>query len=112
MDEVGYTGSEPTPGAEGDLPASGDVPVGPDAGVNDDLPEHTDVPEVEPMSDDELDELSMDVDLAAGEADAIGRLVQPDEGAHTDVEGAEVALDAGASGGGLSAEEAAMHLEP
>jgi hypothetical protein len=40
----------------------------------------------------------------------VGRLVQPDEGGVADAESDEVAYDAGASGGGASAEEAAMHL--
>jgi hypothetical protein len=39
----------------------------------------------------------------------VGRLVQPDQGAHEDTEADEVAVDAGPSGGGASAEEAAMH---
>lgn len=112
LDDVGYTGADPVQGAEGDLPAAGDVPVDFDAGVNDDLPEHTDVPDVVPVGADELAELTDDTGLLPSEADAIGRLVQPDEGAHGDVEGTEIAVDAGAAGGGLSAEEAAMHLEP
>lgn len=40
---------------------------------------------------------------------SIGRLVEPDEGAHTDDEPDAVATDAGAAGGGASAEELAMH---
>ena len=39
----------------------------------------------------------------------VGRLVQPDEGAHEDTDADEVAADAGPAGGGASAEEAAMH---
>jgi hypothetical protein len=39
----------------------------------------------------------------------VGRLVQPDEGAHTDLEPDNVAYDAGAAGGGASAEELAVH---
>jgi hypothetical protein len=39
----------------------------------------------------------------------VGRLVQPDQGSLEDAEPDEVAMDAGASGGGASAEEAAMH---
>lgn len=41
----------------------------------------------------------------------VGRLVQPDEGAHTDTEADLVATDSGDTAG-LSAEEAALHLEP
>ncbi|MDX6217194.1 MAG: hypothetical protein QOG99_2778 [Frankiales bacterium] len=40
----------------------------------------------------------------------VGRLVAPDEGAHTDTEPDLVARDSG-DGSGLSAEEAALHLE-
>ncbi|HEX5540300.1 MAG TPA: DUF5709 domain-containing protein [Micromonospora sp.] len=43
---------------------------------------------------------------------SIGRLVEPDEGAHTDAETDSVAFDAGASGGGASAEELAIHETP
>ncbi|MBQ1046631.1 MULTISPECIES: DUF5709 domain-containing protein [unclassified Micromonospora] len=39
----------------------------------------------------------------------VGRLVEPDEGAHTDQETDNVAYDAGAAGGGASAEELAVH---
>jgi uncharacterized protein DUF5709 len=42
----------------------------------------------------------------------VGRLVAPDEGAHQDDEKDEVAFDAGAAGGGASAEELAMHTVP
>jgi hypothetical protein len=39
----------------------------------------------------------------------IGRLVEPDEGAHEDTEPDLVARDEGAAGGGATAEELAMH---
>jgi hypothetical protein len=39
----------------------------------------------------------------------IGRLVEPDEGAHLDREADAVAWDAGAAGGGPTAEELAIH---
>ncbi|MFY1633923.1 DUF5709 domain-containing protein [Solwaraspora sp. WMMB335] len=38
----------------------------------------------------------------------VGRLVEPDEGAHVDAEPDSVAMDAGAAGGGASAEELAV----
>jgi hypothetical protein len=41
--------------------------------------------------------------------DPVGRLVEPDEGAHPDEEPDAIAYDAGAAGGGPSAEELAMH---
>jgi len=42
----------------------------------------------------------------------IGRLVEPDEGAHSDVDSDLIATDVGTDLGGYSAEESAMHLEP
>lgn len=42
----------------------------------------------------------------------VGRIVEPDEGAHTDEEKDAVGLDAGGDIPGLSAEESAMHVEP
>jgi hypothetical protein len=42
----------------------------------------------------------------------VGRLVQPDEGAHSDVDAEEYAQDVGTDTGGFSAEERAMHIEP
>ncbi|HEX6967334.1 MAG TPA: DUF5709 domain-containing protein [Micromonosporaceae bacterium] len=39
----------------------------------------------------------------------IGRLLEPDAGAHTDEETDSIAVDAGAAGGGASAEEMAIH---
>ncbi|MEU3453139.1 DUF5709 domain-containing protein [Micromonospora sp. NPDC006766] len=39
----------------------------------------------------------------------VGRLVEPDEGAHTDQEVDNIGYDAGAAGGGATAEELAVH---
>jgi Family of unknown function (DUF5709) len=44
--------------------------------------------------------------------DPVGRLVEPDEGAHPDEEADAIAYDADAAGGGPSAEELAMHETP
>jgi hypothetical protein len=49
------------------------------------------------------------VDPEAGESRA-GRLVAPDEGAHTDTTKEEIARDVGVDGGAAGAEEAAVHL--
>jgi hypothetical protein len=49
------------------------------------------------------------LDDQVGDARA-GRLVAPDEGAHTDTEKDVVAEDVGIDGGAASAEEAAMHI--
>ena len=50
-------------------------------------------------------------DIAERDDPGVGRLVQPDEGAHSDLESEEVAelVD---DREGLTAEEAAIHLEP
>jgi hypothetical protein len=42
----------------------------------------------------------------------VGRLVEPDEGAHPDEEAEAIARDAGVAGGGPSAEEEAVHEIP
>jgi len=51
-------------------------------------------------------------DQGLGPGRPVGRLVQPDEGAHSDDEPDAVAFDAGPAGGGASAEELAMHEVP
>ena len=66
---------------------------------------------------DRFDSLGEDVaaeDLVrpGGDETEVGRLVEPDEGAHTDTEKDVVASDVGSDAGNLSAEEAAMHMEP
>jgi hypothetical protein len=50
-------------------------------------------------------------DDPVGPGQDAGRLVEPDEGAHTDTEKDVVARDVGLDGGDLSAEEAAVHIE-
>lgn len=42
----------------------------------------------------------------------VGRLVEPDEGARPDTEAETTATDYGSDGGGFSAEESAMHVDP
>jgi hypothetical protein len=53
-----------------------------------------------------------DLVLPAGEETQVGRLVEPDEGAHTDTEEDVIATDVGNDAGDVSAEEAAMHIQP
>jgi hypothetical protein len=53
-----------------------------------------------------------DLLLPGSEEGQVGRLVEPDEGAHNDNEEDAVATDVGNDAGNLSAEEAAMHIEP
>jgi len=59
---------------------------------------------------DESEGADTPFDERAGQG--VGRLVEPDEGAHTDTEADLVAGDVGTDLGGYSAEESAMHLEP
>lgn len=62
---------------------------------------------------EETDDAVLADAYGAGDAaeDEVGRLVEPDEGAHTDMERDMLATDVGRDGGGMSAEEAAMHVE-
>jgi hypothetical protein len=57
----------------------------------------------------DLDEDGELLDDQVGDARA-GRIVESDEGAHTDAEKDAIAYDVGIDGGGASAEEAAMHV--
>jgi uncharacterized iron-regulated membrane protein len=59
---------------------------------------------------DESEGADTPFDERAGQG--VGRLVEPDEGAHTDTESDLVAGDVGTDLGGYSAEESAMHIEP
>ncbi|MFF7969949.1 DUF5709 domain-containing protein [Streptomyces sp. NPDC007905] len=71
------------------------------------------VPDVDVPPGDEIGDLpggaGEPVDPEAG-ADRAGRLVAPDEGAHTDTTKEEIAADVGIDGGAAGAEEAAMHV--
>jgi hypothetical protein len=57
-------------------------------------------------ADDDLDFDAVD----GGPAPRVGRLVAPDEGAHSDLETDEIAFDVGRAGSAASAEEAAVHI--
>lgn len=62
--------------------------------------------------DPHLDSQVSMYDRPLGDEDAgspVGRIVEPDEGAHEDVDKDMIGYDAGAAGGGASAEELAMH---
>ncbi|MFF9765627.1 DUF5709 domain-containing protein [Streptomyces sp. NPDC014636] len=71
------------------------------------------VPDVTPPPGDEVGDLpggeGEPVDPEAGGTRA-GRLVAPDEGAHTDTVKEEIARDVGVDGGAAGAEEAAVHV--
>ncbi|GGO79522.1 DUF5709 domain-containing protein [Nocardioides deserti] len=73
------------------------------------------VPEPDPYEQAEVEaqrgELNEDIrDGAQSGDERAGRLVEPDEGAHTDVEADLVAEDVGIDGAGAGAEEAAVHV--
>jgi hypothetical protein len=73
------------------------------------------VPDVEPPPGDGVGDLpggeGEPIDPESGESRA-GRLVAPDEGAHTDTTKEVIATDEGIDGGAAGAEEAAMHIVP
>ena len=68
--------------------------------------------EEEPDVSAEYDDEDEDVpaDLGSTTQPRAGRLVEPDEGSHEDVDADVYATDAGIDGAGASAEEAAVHL--
>ncbi|WP_025616791.1 DUF5709 domain-containing protein [Salinispora cortesiana] len=92
-------------------------PVDPDIAAEANSPEQAaqaqldaDVFEPGPSSDPNSPVSLYDHGLLGSGADAqVGRLVEPDEGAHPDQETDSVAYDAGSAGGGASAEELAVH---
>jgi hypothetical protein len=94
-----------------------DLPVDPYAPAADGtlpLVEDDELPPEEPVDPRLGSQVSMYDRPEEGVPDTrpVGRLVQPDEGAHGDAEGTEVAVDEGAAGGGASAEELAIHRVP
>lgn len=131
--DVTLTGEDPAVGAD---PRTGD-PTGADtAGVDADLdldldedvdrvdPDRVDAAFADEGADPRLhaileaedpatdSKLSVYERLGNTAADGtVGRLVEPDEGAHPDVEPDAIAYDRGPAGGGASAEELAIHEE-
>jgi hypothetical protein len=111
MDEYGTTPEEQRRGEPMDLRLSREEPevtadpAAEPAPEPDDLPP-LDEPPVEPRTDSQVSMYDRPDDYR------VGRLVAPDEGAHGDEESDEIAYDAGAAGGGASAEELAMHPVP
>jgi len=51
-------------------------------------------------------------DVGVGGREGVGRIVAPDQGAGEDVDSDAIAYDAGAAGGGATAEELALHEIP
>jgi hypothetical protein len=116
MDEYGTTANEQRRGEPLDLRLAREEPdVSPDAvgyvaDPGADRARAEDVP-VDPQPDSPVsmyDRNEPGLPLSA----RVGRLVAPDEGAHEDTEKDEIARDAGAAGGGASAEELAMRPVP
>lgn len=109
IDEYGTTAEEQRRGEPLDLRLAReqpDIPTDPvarDTGL-DDAP-------VDPRLDSQVSVYDRD-EPGLPPTGQVGRLVAPDEGAHEDTEADEVAFDAGAAGGGASAEELAMHPVP
>jgi hypothetical protein len=115
VDEFGTTAEEQRAGEPLEQRLAREVAdVAPDAPA--DLPPAEDdaLPDEEPVDPNLGSPVSMYDRPEPGVPDLepVGRLVQPDEGAHQDVEGTEIAVDEGAAGGGASAEELAMHRVP
>jgi hypothetical protein len=101
---------EPDVGAEREqVPARRD-PVDETVDDSEELAFDRDVWEDGPTSDPKSQiSLYDDGQLDEDDPEPVGRLVAPDEGSGWDDEGDSVAYDAGAAGGGASAEELAMH---
>jgi hypothetical protein len=66
-----------------------------------------DIPPIQPNPDSPVSMYDI-----PDESGPVGRIVEPDEGVRRDDEKDAVAYDAGEAGGGPTAEEAAMHIEP
>jgi uncharacterized protein DUF5709 len=84
-------------------------PVGDGLDVVDEGTALEDQDPVDPHLDSEVSMYDTGVGAGGG---TVGRLVAPDEGLTADTERDAVAVDAGASGGGATAEELAMHQVP
>jgi len=119
IDEFGTTAAEQRQGEPLDLRLAREEPdVSPDA-IGDLGDEEPDDPAEELLDDQPVDpHLDSVVSMYDRDepglplSERVGRLVAPDEGVHEDAEKDEVARDVGASGGGASAEELAIHPIP
>ena len=100
---------EPDVGAEDPL-VDADAPYDETVGDSEQQAFDADVWGTSPTSDPKSQiSLYDDGQLDSDDPETVGRLVAPDEGYGFDNETDSVAYDAGASGGGASAEELAMH---
>jgi Family of unknown function (DUF5709) len=103
--DSGLPGKRITGDPQDDMPVPGDEPVA----VDDFGTTAAEQREGEPL---DLRLAREEPDVIAGDDAAAGRIVEPDEGAGPDLEPDAVGLDVGTDGGGLSAEEQAVHIEP
>jgi hypothetical protein len=123
VEEFGTTGEEMRQGESLDLRLSREEPD-PTAGSGRDP--HGDTPDpaiaeenADPRLHDilEADDPATDSPVSVYERlgsapdEAVGRIVEPDEGAHPDVQSEAIAYDSGSAGGGASAEELAVHRD-
>jgi hypothetical protein len=99
-DELSRRDPAPSRGDDVDLGSDELDRPDPDAGLVDETPI---LPDDSPVS---MYDRPGEVPDAGG---SVGRLVEPDEGVHEDTEKDAVAWDAGAAGGGATAEELAIH---
>jgi hypothetical protein len=97
----------------------GNTPLEEEMGETLDMRLEQEVPEPDPYAQAEaeanVDEHADDDIIGSGVGEEVGedragRLVEPDEGMHTDVEAEAVAEDVGIDGAGAGAEEAAVHV--
>lgn len=114
-DRFGTTHAEESEGESLDIRIGQEVPdVGAHDPIDDVVAADPETFGAGPQGEEGLDEETL-ADAYGGatatSADvAVGRVVEPDEGAHTDVDKDAIARDVGIDGGDLSAEEAAMHV--
>jgi hypothetical protein len=111
LDEFGVTADEQLAGQDLDSRLAREEPEVSEAGLPSTRFQDSESESPDPQTDSQvsmydrpgLDPLS---------EDRVGRLVQPDEGSYRDTEKDVIGYDAGAAGGGASAEEAAIHQIP
>ena len=121
--EPGLPGKRITGDPQDDMPVAGDVPLAVDDYGTTAFEESHDEPLDARLAREEPDLLEtappvvddregIDNPYPADREEQVGRIVEPDEGAHEDTEADAVAIDVGVDQGGLTAEERAMHIEP
>lgn len=122
--EPGLASKRITGDPQDDMPVPGDTPVAVDEWGTTALEEREGEPLAVRLSREEPDLLERAASTPADESagsdqpypedrdERVGRIVETDEGARTDVEADAVAVDVGTDAGGFTAEERAMRIEP